>query len=252
MSINYLLGVAFRRGLSLGHRQVMATAVQAIDRERGDILVGGASLRRTATDLFLQVVYRGKLGDELDAVVVTTKDLFEPTHIAYHNGTDVTQLNDVYYPWQQIVAGVNARDPRFDLVDVNGNHKYDPPYDWRVEPTDWTNVRISFAGPTVFKVATIPSLPNGRFARMTVLTDKSVLKFYPDQYEFSLPPAFNQVNDAGTIFFVTASQLFRGAYVTNMRIIVSCIPTGSCNGSLRSIPTSIVTDALVPMPVTFP
>ena len=205
-----------------------------------------------ATDLFLQVVYRGKLGDELDAVVVTTKDLFEPTHIAYLNGTDVTQLNDVYYPWQQIVAGVNAGDPRFDLVDFDGNHTYNPLYDWRVEPTDWTNVRISFAGPTVFKVATIPSLPNGRFARMTVLTDKSVLKFYPDQYEFSLPPAFNQVNDAGTIFFVTASQLFRGAYVTNMRIIVSCIPTGSCNGSLRSIPTSIVADALVPMPVTFP
>lgn len=205
-----------------------------------------------ATDLFLQIVYRGKLGDELDAVVVTTKDLFEPTHIAYLNGTDVTELNDVYYPWQQIVAGVNARDPRFDLVDVNGNHKYDPPYDWRVEPTDWTNVRISFAGPAVFKVATIPSLPNGRFARMTVLTDKPFLSFYADQYQFSLPAAFNQLNDEGTVFFVTASQLFRGAYVTDARIIVPCIPTGSCNGSLLSIPTSIVTDALVSKPVTFP
>ena len=34
-----------------------------------------------ATDLFLQVVYRGPLGDELDAVVVATKDISEPTYI---------------------------------------------------------------------------------------------------------------------------------------------------------------------------
>ncbi len=33
-----------------------------------------------ATDLFLQVVYRGPLGDEADAVVVATKDISEPTY----------------------------------------------------------------------------------------------------------------------------------------------------------------------------
>jgi hypothetical protein len=34
-----------------------------------------------ATDLFLQVVYRGPLGEESDAVVVATKDISEPTYI---------------------------------------------------------------------------------------------------------------------------------------------------------------------------
>jgi hypothetical protein len=34
-----------------------------------------------ATDLFLQVVYRGPLGDEQDAVVVATKDISEPTYV---------------------------------------------------------------------------------------------------------------------------------------------------------------------------
>jgi len=33
-----------------------------------------------ATDVFLQIVYRGPLGDEGDAIVVTTKDISEPTY----------------------------------------------------------------------------------------------------------------------------------------------------------------------------
>lgn len=34
-----------------------------------------------ATDLFLQVVYKGELGDEKDAVVVATKDISEPVYV---------------------------------------------------------------------------------------------------------------------------------------------------------------------------
>lgn len=205
-----------------------------------------------ATDLFLQVVYRGKLGDELDAVVVTTKDLFEPTHIAEFNSYDVTELNDVYYPWQQVVDGVNAGDPTFALVDYDKNGSYNPAFDWDIRPIDLTNVRISFAGPTMFQVATIPSLPNGRFARMTVLTDKQPLNVYVGPHEFTLPPAINQVNDEGTIFYVTDSHLIRGAYVTDSHNIHYCILTGSCNPLPLSIPASTVADALIPMPLTVP
>src|SRR5205814_7962921 len=42
----------------------------------------------SATDLFLQVVYRGKLGEEPDAVVVATKDISEPTYIAEYSRWD--------------------------------------------------------------------------------------------------------------------------------------------------------------------
>jgi hypothetical protein len=41
-----------------------------------------------ATDLYLQVVYRGILGSEADAVVVTTKDIPEPTYFSVVNVTD--------------------------------------------------------------------------------------------------------------------------------------------------------------------
>jgi len=41
-----------------------------------------------ATDLYLQVVFRGTLGNELDAVVGTTKDISEPNYIAYTNVSD--------------------------------------------------------------------------------------------------------------------------------------------------------------------
>jgi hypothetical protein len=41
-----------------------------------------------ASDVVLQVVFRGKLGEELDAVAVETKDISEPNHLAVANSTD--------------------------------------------------------------------------------------------------------------------------------------------------------------------
>jgi hypothetical protein len=43
----------------------------------------------SATDLYIQVVYRGKLGSEDDAVVVGTYDVSEPTFMTLANYTDV-------------------------------------------------------------------------------------------------------------------------------------------------------------------
>jgi hypothetical protein len=41
-----------------------------------------------ATDLFLQVVFKGTLGEELDAVAVTTKDVSEPSFVGFMESTD--------------------------------------------------------------------------------------------------------------------------------------------------------------------
>ena len=41
-----------------------------------------------ATDIFLQVVFRGTLGYESDAVVVATKDISEPNYLAFENDLD--------------------------------------------------------------------------------------------------------------------------------------------------------------------
>ncbi len=42
----------------------------------------------SATDLFLQVVYRGPLGQESDSVIVATKDISEPTYIFNYSRED--------------------------------------------------------------------------------------------------------------------------------------------------------------------
>lgn len=58
-----------------------------------------------ATDLFIQVVYRGQLGDEPDAVAVGTYDVREPTYVGIYNNTD--------YYWNGIVGSWIAQQPTF-------------------------------------------------------------------------------------------------------------------------------------------
>lgn len=62
-----------------------------------------------ATDLFIQVVYRGQLGDEPDAVAVGIYDVREPTFIGIYNNTDYYWNGTVMqwlghqgsqFPWQ--------------------------------------------------------------------------------------------------------------------------------------------------------
>jgi hypothetical protein len=57
-----------------------------------------------AWDVVLQVVYRGLLGAEGDAVVVATKDISEPTFVAFFNATDYVLLNNAYYTPAQVNA----------------------------------------------------------------------------------------------------------------------------------------------------
>jgi hypothetical protein len=59
----------------------------------------------SATDLFLQVVYSGKLGSESDAVVVATKDISEPTYVYEWFGAD----QELYCaPWPNTTTGSNC------------------------------------------------------------------------------------------------------------------------------------------------
>jgi hypothetical protein len=204
-----------------------------------------------ATDLFLQVVYRGPLGSETDAVAVGTKDVFEPTHLAFANSLDATEINSTFYLFDKIVAGIAASDPTFNAVDVNGDHSYTVPPDYNITPYDFNNVNISFTGNNLNPVAVIPTLPFGRFSRMTVLTDLPVLDFYPGPYHFRPPATTNQLSADSTTFFVTVVQQIRGAWTTDADIIIFCVNTTTCNNNdLTTVPASTVTDALTPEPVT--
>jgi len=59
-----------------------------------------------ATDVYLQVVYRGVLGNETDAVVVQTVNLSEPTYLTYMNDTDYVKLGGSVYTLEQIATDI--------------------------------------------------------------------------------------------------------------------------------------------------
>ena len=61
-----------------------------------------------ATDLFIQVVYRGQLGDETDGIAVGNYDLREPTFYAGWNNTDYA-YNEVTTLWQNAGGAFPAR-----------------------------------------------------------------------------------------------------------------------------------------------
>lgn len=95
-----------------------------------------------ATDIQLQVVYRGRLGQEADAVAVTTLDIAEPSFYAMSNSTDY-----VYDATTDTFHGV--------------------PYGSYLRPDPITGLALSFNGTT--PVATIPLLDGGQTAQLAFL-----------------------------------------------------------------------------------
>lgn len=58
-----------------------------------------------ATDVYLQIIYRGQLGsgDDADAMVVGTLDLSEPTYVNIYNGSEYIIINHQTYTRVQVV-----------------------------------------------------------------------------------------------------------------------------------------------------
>ncbi len=236
----------------------------SLPRENVTLNAGDAALELTfdfpaatpipvnSTDLYLQVVYRGPLGTEQDAVAAGTVDLFEPTHVTYFNGTDVAEIYDHFYTFEQIVAGIAANDATFDPVDLNADDQYTVPPDADIRPFNLSSVPVSFVGPNQHIVATIGSLPYGRFARMAVLTDRPAFNFFPGQLGFTPTSTYNQLSQDGGTYFYTPVIPFREVYVTTAQILLYCVWWTSCNGDLRTVPPSSDPNKLTPMPVTVP
>jgi hypothetical protein len=147
------------------------------------------------TDLYLQVVFKGTLGNETDiAVAVGMKDIMEPTHQVFWNLTDMyslyIQADNAYHLY---LADYNADYPEipcirydldpdmcdeglFDLVDLNHNdvpNEEDEPY---VDPFPITFSIGYLSGPpqqgqTVYYSASI-TVHNGEHIRLIALMDK--------------------------------------------------------------------------------
>lgn len=111
-----------------------------------------------ARELKLQVVYRGVLGEETDAVAVETKDISEPTYLAVLNSTD-------YFVWQghfYTVATAPAGMPRDSQGSLPAT----------TEPVARTfRLYMDPNTPLDSPTATVSNLQPGHYARFAVLNE---------------------------------------------------------------------------------
>lgn len=139
-----------------------------------------------ATDLFLQVVYRGPLGQETDAVVVATKDISEPTYL--YNYSRLDQYTYGLYPvmtrgpftWEQwCLQGYPSQDicnrssGLTHKVQFSATTDPIPGYDPSSSPLPPGQWHGDIANePPLTPVATLVA-PVGTLARVAVLLDAS-------------------------------------------------------------------------------
>jgi hypothetical protein len=120
------------------------------------------------TDVVLQVVYRGALGNEADAVAVGTIDVSEPTYFTYQNASDYIHLGPHVYTRGQIDSDVNLLalvQPQYCV-----DYRQSPPHlvDGCLDPfaLDLTLSFSDLANP----LALVTGLPARRFIRFAYLT----------------------------------------------------------------------------------
>jgi hypothetical protein len=146
-----------------------------------------------AADAYLQVVFRGRLGQEDDAVAVTTKNIVEPNFLAVANMTDYA----------------------FDDV---GDEKYHAiPYKTVFGDLSVANFGIAFGSSTT-PVATTLGLKGGQHAQIAFLTDTSELPAtvsfsgYQDQSWVLEPEEFALDDTTGQFLRSCPVFLARGVY----------------------------------------
>lgn len=122
-----------------------------------------------ATNLYLQVVYRGQLGAEADAVAVGLKDISEPTPVDLYNNTDYTCINGTWLS-SGSPAAVAAVDTNNDgIADRSDVYPHTISYVYaNISPVGSTVP----ASPTAFDIyEDYPSLPGGLLRIGFVLSD---------------------------------------------------------------------------------
>lgn len=119
-----------------------------------------------ATDIYIQVVYRGQVGSEAGAVAVGFKDISEPTPIDLINNMDYSCINGTY-----MLSGSPEAITAVDF-DLNGTA------DWDVFPHGLINDYLTFspvqnpryASSTKYN-AFFAEIPPAQYGRVYLLTD---------------------------------------------------------------------------------
>jgi hypothetical protein len=138
-----------------------------------------------ATDVYLQVVFKGKLGEEADAVAVATKNIAEPTFADFHNAADYILVGDKIYTEAEINADPALVDQiRPETCIVRGTPRR---LDYRVtdcfDPTSHMEIELRFGDGLGPPQAALSVLPAKNFVRVAVLADVTPkLRFWTDAW----------------------------------------------------------------------
>jgi hypothetical protein len=205
-----------------------------------------------ATDLYLQVVFKGKLGDEEGAVAVVTKDIAEPNFYTFVNNSDQLCVNGNWvntFDQNAVKAAITALG-----LTPGGFGEFPTPVD----------IYFGFQNNGTYS-NWIANIPAGGYSRMAVLTDSGVtwpidiiMTGSPDPvtgqkiwYEFTLvknnQPVFNQNITTNGPFGFTPVWQFRTAtngFKLNTGILPQVYIAKTCDisglaATTQSAPTSI-------------
>ncbi len=203
------------------------------------------------TDLYVQVVYQGTLGNEEGtAIAVGMKDLSEPTHYVEYNATDRLYVSGIVRTTQEIIDNATARSSYFD--DCSGSEVDYTQCAPCIYPFE-LKTRLAFGryltdGLDEEYDVVINPQPEGSYSRIIFLTDepsiaitinKSTTASYPctdpaasdfplTSYS-SIDSAVNQEDEAGA-FYNTPSVTFRQIRSHDWRASAMVTPDGALSG----------------------
>jgi hypothetical protein len=131
------------------------------------------ALPLNSTDVSLQVVYRGTLGSENDAVVVATSYISEPTYFSYINAFDYIRLGTHVYTRAQINAAPFTLLPLVRPTTCVDNSVSPPQLSAACFPANQTlTVTLDHKSPTVPQPLVVAkNIPTQNYLRIAVLTD---------------------------------------------------------------------------------
>lgn len=138
--------------------------VNAADPQTMSFVFSDGPIPINATDVYLQIVYRGRLGSEADAVVVATRDISEPTYVSVTNSSDYIAVDGVLYTQAQVENEQGLQS----IIDSHGNNNGS--FDETVEPFALETVMVGFSGSSGY-VATHGSLAPQATVRLAMLQE---------------------------------------------------------------------------------
>jgi hypothetical protein len=166
-----------------------------------------------ATDLFIQVVYRGPLGSETSSIAVGNFDVSEPTYAAFWNNTDYYWTGST---WQSPPPPAFTKAPAVSFYGCGGN-----------SPVSWIYSFIGSAGNVA--LGTPPTSPT--YVRLAVL----VAPKSAGNYLMQGSPIMSGVTDSPIEYGTTKGEVVQASAETVSAAVLNA-PAVNCAVSTPTAP----------------